>query len=251
MNYLKIYNNIVGRGKDRVLEGYKERHHIVPRCLGGTDDEFNLVDLTPEEHFVAHQLLVKLHPTNSKLIFATNMLTVSSGNVKRNNKMYGWLKRKFSENTSGDNHCLRKNGEARKKNQEYMTGPNNPSTLNGAWNKGLSVKLRKTDLTLEEREQHSTRMKTNNPMAGIKPWKHGRATDYTKNIWGNADKIYEVWLQNDKPSYCRLLSLTENGNYTDSDYNTKVGPFMNLVKYFRNGWIPTEDLEWKELKEEV
>ena len=132
-----------------------------------------------------------------------------------------------------------------------MTGPNNPSTLNGAWNKGLSVKLRKTDLTLEEREQHSTRMKTNNPMAGIKPWKHGRATDYTKNIWGNADKIYEVWLQNDKPSYCRLLSLTENGNYTDSDYNTKVGPFMNLVKYFRNGWIPTEDLEWKELKEEV
>jgi hypothetical protein len=88
-------------------------------------------------------------------------------------------------------------------------------------------------------------------MRGTKPWKHGRATDYTKSIWGNADEIYKIWLQNDKPSYCRLLSLTENGNYTDSDYNTKVGPFMNLVKYFRNGWVPTEDTEWKELKEIV
>ena len=27
--------------------------------MGGTDDEENLVELTPEEHYVAHQLLVK------------------------------------------------------------------------------------------------------------------------------------------------------------------------------------------------
>jgi hypothetical protein len=251
MNYLKIYNDIVGRGKNRVLEGYKERHHIVPRCLGGTDDESNLVELTPEEHFVAHQLLVKLHPTNSKLIFATNMLTISSGNVKRNNKMYGWLKRKFSENTSGDNHCLRKNGEARKKNQEYMTGPNNPSTLNGTWNKGLSVKLRKTDLTLEEREQHSTRMKKNNPCAGVKPWKHGRATAVTKAIWARADEIYNVWLTNDKPAFCKLFGLCMNKKYDWKNDGKEVGPFMNMVKYFRNGWVPAEDLEWKELKETV
>ena len=246
MNYLKIYNDIVGRGKNRVLEGYKERHHIVPRCLGGTDDESNLVELTPEEHFVAHQLLVKLHPTNSKLIFATNMLTVSSGNVKRNNKMYGWLKRKFSENTSGDNHCLRKNGEARKKNQEYMTGPNNPSTLNGTWNKGLSVRLRKTDLTLEEREQHSARMKKNNPCAGIKPWNHPRATDYTRSVWSKADNIYETWLKNNKPSYSRLCNIMGDGKYSDNDYYTKISPYMNIVKYFRNSWVPTEDRDWRE-----
>lgn len=247
MNYLKIYNDIVERGKNRVLEGYKERHHIVPRCLGGTDDESNLVDLTPEEHFVAHQLLVKLYPANSKLIFATNMLTVSSKNVKRNNKMYGWLKRKFKENTSGDNHCLRKNSEARKKNQDYMTGPNNPSTLNGTWNKGLSVKLRKTDLTPEEREQHSTRMKTKNPCAGVKPWNHPRATDTTRALWKRAEEIYNIWIANDTPSYCKLCGLTMNKKYNWKEDGELAGPFMNMVKYFRSGWIPTQDQEWVKL----
>ena len=26
-----------------------ERHHIKPRCIGGTDDIFNLIDLTPRD----------------------------------------------------------------------------------------------------------------------------------------------------------------------------------------------------------
>lgn len=68
MNYKKHYDLPITRGKNRMLEGYVERHHIIPRCMGGTDDLENLVDLTPEEHYVAHQLLVKMNPTNHKLI---------------------------------------------------------------------------------------------------------------------------------------------------------------------------------------
>jgi hypothetical protein len=227
MNYQRIYNNIVERGKNRVLEGYKEKHHVVPRCMGGTDDAENLVTLTPEEHCLCHLLLVKIQPNNIRLVRTAMFMVSSNKHQQRNNKAYGWLKRQYSE---------------------YMQGPNNPSTLNGTWNKGLSVKLRKPDLTLEEREQHSARMKSNNPCAGIKPWNHGRATDYTKSIWGSADKIYKVWLENDMPSYCRLLTLTDNGHYKDADYYTKVGPFMNMVKYFKNGWIPEQDTEWKQFK---
>ena len=52
MNYKRIHNNIIERAKNRTLKGYKERHHIVPRCMGGTDEPENLVELTPEEHFV-------------------------------------------------------------------------------------------------------------------------------------------------------------------------------------------------------
>ena len=54
-------------------------------------------------------------------------------------------------------------------------------------------------------------------------------------------KIYKVWLENNKPSYCRLHRLIRGGMYD----STSVGPFMNLVKYFRNGWVPVEDTEWK------
>jgi len=95
MNYQKHYNRLIERARNRKLEGYKERHHIVPRCLGGDDSKENLVDLTPEEHYVAHQLLVRIHPNNGRLVHAALMM-VAVGNTSRKNKLYGWLRRKVS-----------------------------------------------------------------------------------------------------------------------------------------------------------
>ena len=95
MNYNKHYYNLISRAKSRVLEGYVEKHHIIPKCLGGTDDFDNLVTLTAEEHFVAHQLLTKIYPNNEKLIYAVKMMCVKTTKQQRNNKMYGWLKRKY------------------------------------------------------------------------------------------------------------------------------------------------------------
>ena len=99
MNYQRIYDSIISRAKERKLEAgtYKERHHIIPRCMNGTDDEDNLVDLTPEEHYVCHQLLVKIYPGNIKLMYAVRCMSMMKGSVgKRTNKLYGWLRRKYS-----------------------------------------------------------------------------------------------------------------------------------------------------------
>lgn len=93
MNYHKIYENLIYRSKNRTLFGYKERHHIIPRCIGGTDDIENIAELTPEEHYLAHQLLVKMYPTNNKLLQAAMMMIPD----RKSNKLYGWLRRKFSE----------------------------------------------------------------------------------------------------------------------------------------------------------
>ena len=97
MNYEKHYNTLIERAKEReeFTEGYYERHHIIPRCLGGTDDECNLVYLTPEEHYVAHQLLVKMYPDENGLVYAANMMVLNGTYHQRNNKRYGWLKRKY------------------------------------------------------------------------------------------------------------------------------------------------------------
>lgn len=101
MNYKRIYESLIQKAKARIIDGYTETHHIIPRCLGGSDDSDNLVELTPEEHYVAHQLLVKIYPNNHRLIYAANMMITN----RPNNKMYGWLKRKFSnaisENQTG------------------------------------------------------------------------------------------------------------------------------------------------------
>ena len=51
MDYQKIYDQIIERAKNRQLEGYKEKHHIIPKCVGGTNDKENLVELTAREHF--------------------------------------------------------------------------------------------------------------------------------------------------------------------------------------------------------
>ena len=100
MNYSVIYDSLIKRAQSRALTSYKESHHIVPKCIGGSDDKENLVDLTPEEHYLAHQLLVKIYPDHSGLSFAA--LTMSQGTkyVKRNNKQYGWLRRKHAANVS-------------------------------------------------------------------------------------------------------------------------------------------------------
>jgi len=97
MDYIKHYTLLIQRARGRSLSGYYEVHHIIPKCLGGTDEKSNLVDLTPEEHFLAHILLAKIH-NHPKLWTAVHMMTVSpDGKTRCNNKMVGWLRRKFSE----------------------------------------------------------------------------------------------------------------------------------------------------------
>lgn len=101
MNYERIYENLIQRARTRVPpEGYIERHHVVPKCLGGLDDDSNLVALTPEEHYVAHQLLVKMYPKERGLIYAAN--SMASNHSGRKNKRYGWLKRKYAKQRSID-----------------------------------------------------------------------------------------------------------------------------------------------------
>lgn len=40
--------------------GYVEKHHVIPRCLGGSNDQNNLVFLTAKEHYICHRLLTKM-----------------------------------------------------------------------------------------------------------------------------------------------------------------------------------------------
>ena len=42
------------------LLGYTESHHIIPRCISGSDDYHNLIYLTANEHFICHWLLMKM-----------------------------------------------------------------------------------------------------------------------------------------------------------------------------------------------
>ncbi len=133
MDYNKIYQDLIIKAKGRTLNesDYYERHHILPKCLGGVNTSDNIVNFLPEEHFVAHLLLVKIYPTNIKLIYAANMMSVSGTCTKRNNKRYGWLKRRLSLATSKNRigRVAITNGE----NVRFVTSD---STIPEGWKRG-------------------------------------------------------------------------------------------------------------------
>lgn len=59
--YTRIYNKIIERAKSRPdPKTYTERHHIIPRSLGGSNAKSNIAVLTAREHFICHWLLPKM-----------------------------------------------------------------------------------------------------------------------------------------------------------------------------------------------
>lgn len=62
MDYEKIYKELVHQAKviNTDKTAYYEKHHILPRSMGGGDETENLVNLTPRQHFIAHRLLEKM-----------------------------------------------------------------------------------------------------------------------------------------------------------------------------------------------
>lgn len=106
MNYQRIHDAIIDRARNRILQGYREQHHVIPRCLGGTDDKSNLVKLTAREHFIVHKLLVEIYPDETKLVYAYWMMArnVSNSRYKReyrvSNREYERVKTLFSEVSS-------------------------------------------------------------------------------------------------------------------------------------------------------
>lgn len=98
MNYQKIYDQIIDRAKrENRLYGkdvYYERHHIIPKCMGGEGHvrqwktHPNMVVLTAREHFICHWLLCRIYPDNKKLAHAFWFMTKQkSDNQQRDYKV--------------------------------------------------------------------------------------------------------------------------------------------------------------------
>ena len=122
MNWKKVHDDIIERAKDRCLEGYSEKHHIIPKCLGGSDSPDNLVRLTAREHFIVHKLLCEIYPNESKLHWAAFMMAqckgkhMNSRDYRISSREYAWLKenlvvsdeakKKISESQKGNTYRL-------------------------------------------------------------------------------------------------------------------------------------------------
>lgn len=58
------------RGRNGCGDLYHESHHIIPKCIGGSNEKDNLIDLYAREHFIAHKLLAQENPDIHGLLSA-------------------------------------------------------------------------------------------------------------------------------------------------------------------------------------
>jgi len=104
--YSTWYYNIINKSKNRLLIGYKEKHHILPRCLGGKDTKDNLVELTTREHFIVHMLLCKftVGQAKYKMLYAFNAMSnirYGKRHYKLHNRTAGVLRKEFYQSIKG------------------------------------------------------------------------------------------------------------------------------------------------------
>lgn len=130
MNYQKIYDEIINNAnklnRKKSKEQYFESHHIIPKCMGGTNSKSNLVLLTAREHFLCHKLLHRIHPKNKSLFFAYECMSLSVGDrkIKLSSREFQYIKEmksKLNDKNSISENCRRRQLESvrgRKQSEE-------------------------------------------------------------------------------------------------------------------------------------
>jgi hypothetical protein len=106
MDYKKIYDQIIDRSKCRKIEGYTEKHHIIPKCMGGNNSIENLAILTAREHFLCHLILVEIYPTIPKLKQALWVMVNGRNRLylppyTTSNRMYEYCRNEFIKTKKG------------------------------------------------------------------------------------------------------------------------------------------------------
>lgn len=114
--YFRLMNHAMLRHQP---DGYVERHHVIPRSLGGSDEPENVVVLTAREHYIAHLLLTKMTTGIDKRKMSFALLCFNRRNPNHpgrtlpKSKLYAYSRKLLSE-TSVDPETAAKISRANK-----------------------------------------------------------------------------------------------------------------------------------------
>jgi hypothetical protein len=109
--YLKWYISLTSKEYDNNI--YTEKHHILPKSLGGTNAKSNIVQVPARIHFICHKLLVKMviDARHKKcMCHALNMLA-KANNCNQNryrisSREYEFIRKQLSESMKGENNHM-------------------------------------------------------------------------------------------------------------------------------------------------
>lgn len=126
--YTRWYYAIINHARTRTLDSYTENHHIVPKCLGGSNKKDNIAKLTPREHFICHRLLTKMTEgeAHNKMVYAAwrmcnqtnrHCMTVD---YRINSRLYNDLRERVSIMMSGRVWTEEMRAKARERSLKYL-----------------------------------------------------------------------------------------------------------------------------------
>lgn len=162
LKYLNLYIRIIDRCLSMTKEELScvtEKHHILPKCMGGSNKKDNIVVLPVRYHIMAHIVLSEAYPDNFKLGYATLFTTSYIERVKDRSTI---LQKSFSTRFLAQARetaikSIKKEGERIKKSGERK-GINNPmfgKHLSDETKKKISESRKGYKLTEEQRKKWS------------------------------------------------------------------------------------------------
>ena len=232
MNYEQIYQNLISHRQQNIPTGYIERHHILPRSLGGNDDPSNIVKLTGREHWVAHLLLHKIHQKSSTA-YACQMMALKCEKREipfiRNSRMYEVMKKECAKYVSklGKQRIGEKNGSygtmwicniELKENKKISKDEPIPQ----GWIKGRN-KWKRIE---KDKEKNNKKIKNKNEK--IEEEKKKRENAY---YW------YDLLMNSNKKSICQFV---KNSNYDKTSVS-----FIGMLKKYVPEFNPKQGKSFK------
>lgn len=290
MNYSKLYNNLVAkcivRGLDKkVLDGYFEKHHIVPKCLGGSDKNSNFVLFTPREHVIAHRLLWKANPDNYSLMWAytrtvnshKGILTsrevenakIAKAKVMSERVVSQETRDKISATLMGsvipqeviEKRRLKQIGQKRTQETKDKLREKRRELINSGWTHSEESRKKIGNATRGKKRSPEAVEKSRLAQLGKVLSKEQRAqiSEYQKSLnpWQRSASLA-------RPERARVWAMAANyynvwiendkpGHYSFSTICSDIESteytkyhFTKLIDMFHKGWIPHYDKEWME-----
>lgn len=103
--YYTKYNQIVKHYKELDLkksdELYTESHHILPKCMGGSNKKDNLVRIPARVHFLLHWMLWRIYRTPAMAYGWNRMRSICSSHDRYNSKSFGYARLALQNANSG------------------------------------------------------------------------------------------------------------------------------------------------------
>jgi len=220
MQYQKIYNKLIEKRKSNPVEEFYHKHHIIPKCFGGTDVNENIVQLSYREHIIAHKLLIKIYTGKQRsiMVWALWKMTISNKQNKLfhiSSRDYESAKKLYSqENPQKDKDRIIRYKENHKNGLYKFDYDKVGKTLSNTLSK-----LSKEELS--ERSKKS--VGTCNQIARAKAIKHGKSS-LLKAIYPNGEIIEFLSYESD-------IKVGVSYSFIKDIIKRKDGIDKNNIKY--------------------